>query len=166
MWDVFLLDSDFKIERPKRYYRQGLNILHSDTKNDENIEKSDNQAMLKLPRHSHDERKSIIGSVRSRISKIFSLHHQPASDPMGENLDTLTARSTESTTSVASQEPTPMLDPSTNANPLVVDPDKENETEEKKKQRSADVSKHTFYIVNSQMRLKLFARNEVSTGGS
>ncbi|KAG8849555.1 Phospholipase D1 [Tulasnella sp. 330] len=26
--DVFLLDQDFSIERPKRYYRQGLNLLH------------------------------------------------------------------------------------------------------------------------------------------
>ncbi|KAG6376934.1 hypothetical protein JVT61DRAFT_967 [Boletus reticuloceps] len=30
----------------------------------------------------------------------------------------------------------------------------------KRKKRSQDVSKHTFYVENSQMRLKLFARNE------
>jgi phospholipase D1/2 len=33
----------------------------------------------------------------------------------------------------------------------------------KKKKRSDDVSKHTFYVENSQMRLKLFARNEVGS---
>jgi len=58
-----------------------------------------------------------------------------------------------------------MLDPSTNANPLSGDSEHPNETQpvnyQKRKKRSVDVSKHTFYIVNAQMRLKLFARNEV-----
>jgi phospholipase D1/2 len=62
-----------------------------------------------------------------------------------------------------------MLDPSTNTNPLEL-PDEMNERrtrageddQKKKKKRTGDVSKHTFYIENSQMRLKLFARNEAS----
>lgn len=62
-----------------------------------------------------------------------------------------------------------MLDPSTNVNPLEVPDDKTKlregaggeEEKKKKKKRTGDVSKHTFYIENSQMRLKLFARNEV-----
>lgn len=63
-----------------------------------------------------------------------------------------------------------MLDPSTNLNPLMssggAEPGtKQVETNEqektKRKKRSDEVSKHTFYIENSQMRLKLFARNEV-----
>ena len=65
--------------------------------------------------------------------------------------------------------PTPMLDPSTNTNPLELPDDMNNrrtrageEDQKKKKKRTGDVSKHTFYIENSQMRLKLFARNEVS----
>lgn len=65
-----------------------------------------------------------------------------------------------------------MLDPSTNTNPLD-HPDEmsdqrahagDDPLKKKKKKRSGDVSKHTFYIENSQMRLKLFARNEVRFG--
>jgi phospholipase D1/2 len=62
-------------------------------------------------------------------------------------------------------QPAPMLDPSTNANCLSGDPEHPTESQplddKKGKKRSTDVSKHTFYIVNAQMRLKLFARNEV-----
>ena len=58
---------------------------------------------------------------------------------------------------------TPILDPSTNTNPLLGPEEhpekKKNTTMDKKK--AADVSKHTFYIENSQVKLKLFARNEV-----
>lgn len=73
-----------------------------------------------------------------------------------------------------SRPPTPMLDPSTHTNPLKY-PDEigdngeednnnnnnNNTKKNKKKKRTGDVSKHTFYIENSQMRLKLFAHNEV-----
>lgn len=33
IWDVFLLDSEFRIERPKRYYRQGFNLLREKKSN-------------------------------------------------------------------------------------------------------------------------------------
>jgi phospholipase D1/2 len=61
-----------------------------------------------------------------------------------------------------------MLDPSTHTNPLepAVNGQGQQAEEKKPKQGSktpvlSDVSKHTFYIVNSQMRLKLSAKNEV-----
>lgn len=62
-----------------------------------------------------------------------------------------------------------MLDPSTNTNPLAGGNGADNrddqpwqpDTDKKRKKRATDVSRHTFYIENSQMRLKLFARNEV-----
>lgn len=58
-----------------------------------------------------------------------------------------------------------MLDPSTNMNPLA-----KKEAHLMRNDRTdkntgtvpaADVSKHTFYLVNSQMRLRLRARSEV-----
>lgn len=73
---------------------------------------------------------------------------------------------------VSSRPATPMLDPSTHVNPLkssgvAEGRETQGETNEqdkrKKKKRSDDVSKHTFYVENSQMRLKLFARNEVGS---
>ncbi|KAF9527594.1 phospholipase D [Crepidotus variabilis] len=112
IWDVFLLDSDFRIERPKRYYRQGFGLLD---------------------RGKHEA-------------------------------------------------PTPMLDPSTNVNPIQEDAEdrdnaknhegmdlsekekmirgKKGKIASAKKKISGDVSRHTFYIINSQMRLKIFAKNE------
>ena len=60
---------------------------------------------------------------------------------------------------------TPMLDPSTNTNPLEADESrgtvKVGGLQGGKKEKSSDVSKHTFYIENSQMKLKLYAKNEV-----
>jgi phospholipase D1/2 len=59
-----------------------------------------------------------------------------------------------------------MLDPSTNTNPLQQngyeehDEDKDN-AQKKQVPVPSNVSKHTFYVVNSQMRLKLSAKNEV-----
>lgn len=67
-----------------------------------------------------------------------------------------------------------MLDPSTNTNPLSEPQDGHQENDlgadghpwqvdvNKKKRDANEVSKHTFYVSNSQMRLKLVARNEVS----
>jgi phospholipase D1/2 len=61
-----------------------------------------------------------------------------------------------------------MLDPSTHANPLALPSDANDKTpglcdkdDQGKETHASDVSKHTFYIENSQMRLKLVARNEV-----
>jgi phospholipase D1/2 len=65
-----------------------------------------------------------------------------------------------------------MLDPSTHVNPLQssgaaegreIQEETNEQDKRKKKKRTDDVSKHTFYIENSQMRLKLFARNEVGS---
>jgi len=73
---------------------------------------------------------------------------------------------------------TPLLDPSTNTNPLQDDTDvwcqearqpvmggleDEKSPATQAHEQSRDVSKHTFYIVNSQMRLKLFAKSNVSS---
>ena len=61
-----------------------------------------------------------------------------------------------------------MLDPSTNTNPLEHhehDHDRERRHKQdgrpqREKKSSKDVSKHVFYVVNSQSRLKLYAKNE------
>lgn len=70
------------------------------------------------------------------------------------------------------------VDPSTNLDPAqaegkggqaeegVADPEsaaaQEATMRKGKKKKNKDVSKHTFFVSNSQMRLKLFAKNEVS----
>ncbi|KAL1715411.1 hypothetical protein EV715DRAFT_256257 [Schizophyllum commune] len=164
VWDVFLLDSDFVIERPKRYYRQGFNLLHPETANEGN----------------HPKASSVAGaaSIRSRLSKVFHpLHPRTKSHPNliegdGRPSNVTSRSSSSSDSSVGSGEREQLLDPSTNTNPLTAGPDDEHEgfTEdnkikwdaqnERKKKKEGEVSKHTFYVTNSQMRLKLSARNE------
>lgn len=166
-----MIDNDFKIERPKRYYRQGLNLLtHPEIAPEE--EKAD--------RSEKHETASVSGrSIRSRISKIFHVGHKrdgsggssmKAPKPSMERGERQASPSSpdasddENEGNRLARQITPILDPSTNTNPLL-GPDEHNDknpsaAKDKKKQHG-DVSKHTFYIENSQMRLKLFARNEV-----
>ncbi|KAJ6619535.1 hypothetical protein B0H10DRAFT_2026156 [Mycena sp. CBHHK59/15] len=158
IWDVFLLDADFDIERPKRYYRQGLKLLHPDTGADEDVRPPNGH--LDVP---DNDGKSMMGSIRSSFSKL--LH--PRSSRRSAIADARSSSSSgSSASSVISQQPAPMLDPSTNINPLSEASDQPeadrhwHPDEKKKKKKVDDVSKHTFYIVNSQMRLKLFARNQ------
>ncbi len=158
--DVFLVDSDFKIERPTRYYRQGLNLLkHPEIA----LEEDDAEDKDKHDAKSHASKKD---SIRSRLSKVFHLGHHPK-DATGnekqanggiEHRATSPSPSSSSSGAELTRQITPMLDPSTNTNPLLDPHDKNAGTD---KSRRGDVSKHTFYISNSQMRLKLFAKNEV-----
>lgn len=118
---------------------------------------------------------SALGTIRSKVSKVLHIGHSDRHDlttsevaPSHSRISSISSASSNSSLE-PSAAPTPMLDPSTNANPLEL-PDDMNrrrtqageEEQKKKKKRAGDVSKHTFYIENSQMRLKLFARNEAS----
>lgn len=115
-----------------------------------------------------------MGTLTSRMSKALHIghHRHPQSDNGHGGVSRPGAESSSSSSSDSSSDAsrpvTPMLDPSTNTNPLEHPDEMNNErgggTDEKKKKRkrTGDVSKHTFYIENSQMRLKLFAHNEVS----
>jgi len=178
VWDVFLLDDDFKIKRPTRYYRQGLSLLHGDSTRDSGAIKSDPTAST--VRGSGDngnaERKSLLGSIRSRVSHILNSRHETphagsSHIPNDEGEGEQNVRSDTDADSLGpdSRPPTPLLDPSTNMDPLnegVRDapcPQVVGAQRKKKRRVSGDVSKHTFYIQNSQMRLKLSARSEVRT---
>ncbi|KAN0129506.1 phospholipase D [Lactarius tabidus] len=170
VWDVFLLDEDFKIERPTRYYRQGLNLLHGDSTGDA---KSDSTSLN--PGRSCDsantDRKALLGSIRSRLSHVLHPHpdsrHAFTSSAPDDGDESHVRSDTEvDSLDPDSRPPTPRLDPSTNTNPLNEDtalaphPPREGAECKKERRASGDVSKHTFYIENSQMRLKLYARSE------
>jgi phospholipase D1/2 len=228
VWDVFLLDPDFRIERPKRYYRQVGHLLHHDKKELDKQDQETSQAkewdndgthstgrpndqreyrhfapeiQLSPPENDH---KSIISSIRTHISKVF--HHDLSASSQSreergdrnrdgnaleaENDSNPSSPSISLRSGLHSRAPTPLLDPSTNTNPLQDDTEIEGKGKNKlgttdtgvkqemdprndenktislataaKNKFSTDVSKHTFYILNSQMRLKLFAKNEVS----
>ncbi|KAJ8519021.1 hypothetical protein ONZ45_g3982 [Pleurotus djamor] len=169
IWDVFLIDQDFKLHRPKRLYRQPLSLLHPDSE----------ASGLKLPpdnpRHAQSEidNKSIVASVRSKISKALSLggrRKRPQMNGMNlhNNVEEEEDDFSDRTSDMSVNIPAPMLDPSTNVNPLAEGSDIQTEGPPRPKtpagQRKAaanqDVSKHTFYIENSQVKLKLIAKNE------
>jgi phospholipase D1/2 len=160
IWDVFLLDSDFVIERPKRYYRHGFHLLHSDTANGSMSGKSRKQLQITQA----DDHLSLIGTIKSKVSEIFHIDGHQRAATTNDALESGDGRDS-SSSSITSEPPPPMLDPSTNANPLSGVPEHPGTSstinDKGQKKRSSDVSKHTFYIVNSQMRLKLFAHNEV-----
>ncbi|KAI0916794.1 hypothetical protein AcW1_007851 [Taiwanofungus camphoratus] len=183
VWDVFLIDPEFKIERPTRYYRQGLNMFHQfeDNHEDEVDGKGDERGKTSL-QSSRRRVGSTIESIKSHISK--ALHnghhdepldalqsangHAPSTASHPRTSSAFSPMSDPSSPSLSSRPVTPILDPSTNTNPLLgpEELDEQNRNmlgdaeKKKRKRRSNEVSKHTFYIENSQMRLKLSARNE------
>ncbi|KZT64620.1 phospholipase D [Daedalea quercina L-15889] len=198
VWDVFLIDTEFKIERPTRYLRQGLNLLqHFEDDHPEAIEQSGHEsAMIERldPRHPNTWHK--VGSIKSHMENVFHIHrhHDPEirrstsnvhekhvhgdarhgnghadTDP-GHHRPSADTVSSSSSSSSSSRPVTPMLDPSTNTNPLLGPEDRDeykhdeqedpNNRKRKSRMRANEVSKHTFYIENSQMRLKLYAKNE------
>jgi phospholipase D1/2 len=174
IWDVFLLDSDFRIERPTRYFRQGLNLLHPDT--EQAFDDAKNKAAAYLAVEHDASHRSITGTIKGGISRIFHPHrHRSNSEPghgapstiVGDQVDDDTSSSSSSSEEEHEHASNaPMLDPSINVNPLIEERNgirhvREKPDEKKKKNKSGEVSKHTFYIENSQTRLKLYARNEV-----
>ena len=165
VWDVFLFDAKFKIKRPTRYYRQGLNLLHVDSNRDSGAVKPDptGLAVRRSTDSTNAERKSLLGSIRSRVSHILhpardASHAGPSSTTDGEREQHVRSDTDADSLDPDSSPPTPLLDPSTNADPRQQD---DATPREKTRRASGEVSKHTFYIENSQMRLKLFARSEV-----
>ncbi|KAF8500767.1 phospholipase D [Russula emetica] len=173
VWDIFLLDANFKIKRPTRYYRQGLNLLHGDSIRDSLTAKLDptDSAARGSVDSANAEHKSLLGSIRSRVSHMLHPHRDashagPSSTQDGEQEQHVRSDTDADSLDPDSSPPTPLLDPSTNADPLNEDetdaPRNQDEAAQRKKTRPAsrEVSKHTFYVENSQMRLKLFARSE------
>ncbi|THV05210.1 phospholipase D [Dendrothele bispora CBS 962.96] len=162
VWDVFLLDSDFVIERPKRYYRQGLKLLHPESHDEE----ADDSKVNQLQRvYSEPGRQSIVSTIKGNFSRVFG--HGRAKTTTGGSVHDGNQSDTSSESSVSFDQNAPMLDPSTNINPLAeADGDQDDhdhpwaEVKKKKKANANEVSKHTFFISNSQMRLKLYAKNQ------
>ncbi|KAF8610545.1 phospholipase D [Ceratobasidium sp. AG-I] len=194
IFDVFLLDSDFTIERPVRYYRQGLSFLHGALENDDDeMEK----------KHTHTREIEPQLSKSQTIKRTFkSIGHSAGRSATTGDKDKHTAQSNGDTNaagpsgsgsgtrrrsgSLGAREalgarvrpgeglPVPDMadmitssesssdeeDPTTAA---AQGPDKDGKKKKgkgKNKANLGDVSQHTFYIQNSQNRLKLVAKNE------
>lgn len=187
--DVFLLDSAFKIVRPIRYYRKGLHLLRPEPA-DREFHTAERMHEVVLPQETEVHCASAMDSITGRIARTLNICQRstPNVDNIEKQENHSLARprharhdSASSGSSVASHfSPPPMLDPSTHVKPLQISEPRRSGQEQnqqqdrtlseseqrKRKKHSQDVSKHTFYVENSQMRLKLFARNEASTWSS
>ena len=185
VFDVFLLDSDFKIERPTRYYRQGLHLLRDGFDEEKKAAKGKGKEVERLTVRQGEnnagnahlappkdvECMSTFGSIGSKMSKVFkrkkAQEAEVPSRPSGSGSGRPPRTSTDDTASTAStvslhseRAPTPILDPSTNTNPLL-DPEENRDHPDPAKGKSRDeMSKHIFYIQNGQMKLKINAKNE------
>lgn len=124
------------------------------------------------------DRHSVFGSIKSRLSRFFHSDSDPNRRGSGDTrhgtrrsqeIDNTGHSDSSSSISLPPRAQTPMLDPSTNIDPMSGSKKQDNPGEDgrrpsgaiKKNKPEGDVSKHTFYIVNSQMRLRLSARSEV-----
>ena len=185
-----MLDTDFKIERPKRVYRQGFSLLHHGPAEDRR-EGSSCDAAADIPitvAGDSSDQGGTLRSIKFGLSRLFhpdrtrhiaSTHSLPT--PMQSHARSNSGSSSSFAMSVDSEDEegptTLMVDPSTNVDPLrgeTASQDEMNPTlnkdgirqeSSKNKKRVKDVSMHTFFIENSQMRLKLFARNTVGPSG-
>ncbi|GAC95524.1 phospholipase D active site motif containing protein [Pseudozyma hubeiensis SY62] len=110
LYDVFLMDNEFKVERPKRLYKQTMHIAHGFT---------------------HSDEKKGAG---------FESSEQPDASKGAEGKD-------------ASYDKTALL---TGGHFKDADPTKREEAHSDERHTSS----HTFYIHNSERKLKLVAKNE------
>ncbi|PPR05355.1 hypothetical protein CVT24_007969 [Panaeolus cyanescens] len=201
VWDVLLIDQDFEIQRPKRYYRQNLNnLLHHEKDGDEDANgvTPAHHSLHVPPTHlttTDTDRRSVISSIKTRVSKIFHLdpshtsqtgssrkggtsqsdsHRGNSMQEDDNDADHSDSVSSTNSSSSRSRPPTPVVDPSTNPDAFTslqsrrLPRETDQEFEERQRREAAarvpdsssDVSKHTFYIINSQMKLKVIAKNE------
>lgn len=160
--------------------KQHASLLQQATEGGSNTDKAAENGEAKHPHGTFRSLKASVGKLfhHNRMQSTQSLPpNGNLSRRMTANTDTDTITSDGSTSSTDDEDEdirpaTPLVDPSTNVDPLseplsddegIPRTSKEGDAAKKKKRRTKDVSKHTFYIENSQMRLKLYARNAVTT---
>lgn len=125
VWEVFLFDSDFHAERPRRLYRQGYNtfktaISPEDVESDQ--EEDDAVDAFEAGEKSDSKGKLPLKKAKQLINKRNKNDKPPA---FGDPHDP-------STTDIAANNPEEMM----------------------------STSQHTFYLVNSESKLKMTAKSE------
>lgn len=178
IFDVFLLDSEFTIERPVRYYRQGLSFLHGAVDDDATVEKKHTHTRGIEPQASKRQTfkrtiKNTIGNSTGRSSTNSDRGKELAQT--NEDANGAGSSRRRASTGTRPSEGLPVSDvpdvaamiSSSESSSDEEDPaaaaNQGTEQQKKKKKNKAnltDVSQHTFYVQNSQNRLKLVAKNE------
>lgn len=168
--DVFLIDGDFGIERPKRLYKQTLNLAHKITNDDESEESDDDENHDDAEDSDADEtavggsdshrNSTLKDKGKSRFSTINT--KSPQSGGIGESSSkhrrTQSEGKGKGKAAAAQQDNTALL---TEGAFNKHTQDKAAAAAGKKKgSDDRNTSSHTFYIKNAERRLKLVAKNE------
>lgn len=230
--DVFLLDQDFSIERPKRYYRQGLSLLHLGEHDDEKKKmrqggdwdatkrnedekgqraskfwsltkkKSKPKLLASNGSTAHEGASTIVDDAQPDVGSAsgndaHEQHHDDDDDTTAHGIDgnvpairepgvtggagegdMPSHRTANPDGTVVADVPDdghryhnaesssddegdhhPIIDPSIGQDPRKL---ADGMTDGKKKASSKDVSQHTFFVRNTQRKVKFVAKNEVS----
>ncbi|KAH8114370.1 phospholipase D [Phellopilus nigrolimitatus] len=179
------------VEEPGEILSTGLNLLHHGRlDSDEAVPGGDGEGRAE----EHLETHGTLDKVKTKVGRALQFKGRRADEARHSTTvaslnraharsrsDSASSAGSSSSSDVDSEGEAPMVDPSTNMDPMSA-PDDEHEHEhehehghptdpetaasnskksqKKRKKKSKDVSKHTFFISNSQMRLKLFAKSE------
>ncbi|KIK24525.1 hypothetical protein PISMIDRAFT_645727 [Pisolithus microcarpus 441] len=175
VWDVFLLDRDFDIIRPVRYYRKGLHLLRHDSSDDKDQGNRHTRENVHIVPEHEANGLNWLQSCKNKLSRVLCFGHHSTPNSTGESTEKPRFNGPSSDrwndsgllvgSVVSPSVRSPIVDPSTNRDPLVADTDDRDiqppiSEKELRQKRPQDVSKHTFYVQNSQMKLKLIAHNE------
>ncbi|TIA70455.1 hypothetical protein E3P92_03085 [Wallemia ichthyophaga] len=143
VYDVFLIDSDFSIERPKRYYRQTANAIRAPFIEGEAFLQHHHPHL-----HSHSHSRQVSQPKDSRLDTMKSTETRPSSSQEHDRDDSV-------------EEARLEQQQQQNINEHAVDSDPQFAvSNEVKKSKTKDTSTHTFYIRNAERRMKLVAKNE------
>ena len=161
VFDIFLFDSDFKIERPARYYRRGLHLLGDSSDDDDEkvdmgkgkgVDRSARQQQAKNTDSGHftptgnANRISTMGTIRSKMLKVFKRKQAPEPE--------VPPRSS------GSGSGGPLRVPTDDTASTVSTASLRSERDPPEKRNLDEVSNYTFYIKNSQMKLKIDSKSE------
>ncbi|KAK0564052.1 Phospholipase D1 [Tilletia horrida] len=158
VWDVFLMDNDFTVERPKRLYKQTLHAIdelaHGDC-TDEEVEEGDALAAADAGggvgvHHKHHHRKS---ESEDKDATLRGTH------PKSKLKDTAALLTGGQFTDKAIEKEA-AKDKHLDADGEVKKPHAKRSRRKASASAVAGVSNHTFYIKNAERKIKLVAPNE------
>ncbi|KAI6132273.1 phospholipase D [Pisolithus croceorrhizus] len=175
VWDVFLLDRDFHIIQPVPYYRKGLYLLRRESSDDKTHGDRHTREDVRIVSEHEADGFPWLESCKNKLSRVLCFGHRSSPNLIDESMEKPSSNGPSSDrwddsglligSVVPSSVRSPIVDPSTNQDPLVADTDDRDaqlpiSEKERRQKRPQDVSRHTFDVRNSQMKLKLIARNE------
>jgi len=163
--DVFLIDGDFAIERPKRLYKQTLHLAQHLKNGDDSEDSNDDDDQEDEEGEDSDaDETAVDGSDTRRHSASkekgkgkFSTINAKSAKANASSKETSKHRRTQSEGQSQGQDQTALLTDGAFKHDSL---DRAAAEKKKKARDGRNTSSHTFYIKNAERRLKLVAKNE------